>query len=111
MKFLLLGGLLVGCTQLASVLQGASCPEPDPTYEDEPLITCQLPRGSPDITCCAYGYFKDGRSSGDLCFHVLCKTNACGEYEWTEDVCVPSETHEEGTKASFDGWDDWPTPT
>ena len=82
-------GACGACTALKSVVLGEStCPEPPEAFGPTPLITCGLPSGEPNIACCAYGQFENGSTSGNLCFHVLCKQDACGEYAFVETVCV-----------------------
>ena len=87
-----LGMFLNGCAAWQAVFGPQVCPQPSIEFSRVPLLTCDLDTGDPAVTCCAYGAFSNGHSTGDLCFHVLCKTQVCGEYEFAETICVGPET-------------------
>lgn len=84
------GWLLCACAALQSLVSlPMSCPEPPERFGPAPLILCGLPGGEADTTCCAYGQFES--AGGELCFHVLCKHDACGDYSYVDTVCPAPE--------------------
>lgn len=87
----LVGLFLCGCGAFLAALQPAVCPDPPPRFGGAPLITCQSPNGDHKTMCCAYGRFDNNHSSGDLCFDMLCKSEPCSEFTFTETICTPPE--------------------
>jgi hypothetical protein len=82
-----------GCSTLSTIL-GGPCMDPQAPPDEVAggyLVHCEQHPDVAAATCCAYGILNERNTSGELCYHVLCRTEECGTFDYVQTVCVPNK--------------------